>query len=398
MSRLGLIVITALCCALIGNTGLRAQDATPVANLGEAVDPAECRIAPRTAEELFALWSDVDEEDTGLTAAPVPLGQPADAEIVAAITATVREWYACANARDFGRVVAFMSDRLVDSLFSAEDGLTLEFVRSHVGPPTEPKPREEWQRLVAVTDVSVMEDGRVAAFLIEDSPARPPDGPTTELLIFVEERGRWVVDEILEFSEDEASSTPESPASPIAGTTLPGVRGRTYRSPTFGYSLAWDANWTVEFSTTADGQDQLRLWLGSANATFHGLPAGADSTLPADPAACLEAIVNRVAAGDRIDNLVPAPANLSPIGDGPNTAAGVYVGDVTGQSGNTGTIVLFLSCRSLGPDAVLFTTYAVELTRATEMEPLFRALDASVVLPDDSNPGGEPGRDATPTS
>ena len=389
MRRLILTVVAVISLAAAAPSGLLAQEATPATGMGEAVDPALCRVEPRTAEEIFALRAEDAPEgepyaDATLKAAPVPLGEPADAETVAAVTATIREAYACTNAGDFGRFAVLLSDAALGRQIGSVEDVTLEIVQSALA-EIDPRSAADRQRLLAVTDVSVMDDGRVAAFVVDDDPTEPPEGPETEVLIFVEERGRWVVDGILDFTDDEAFAGQEGAATPAA--ELPGVSGRTYRSPTFGYELAWEIFWTVEYSTSANGQDQLRLSNGPVQANFQGSAAGAGTTLPADATACLDAVIRVAAMDARMANFGPAPASVGmPIGGGPNVAAGAYVGDVTNQGGDTTEVALFVSCRSLGPDAVLVTTYAMPRAMASQVEPMLRALDASLVLPDVATP------------
>jgi hypothetical protein len=168
---------------------------------------------------------------------------------------------------------------------------------------------------------------------------------------------------------------------------LPSVTGSSYQSPTYGYAVTWDADWTVVRSTSDEGQDQLVLSQGPIRATFHGVPAGDGTTLPTDPDDCLEAIVERVATDPAIANFGPAPAELGgPIGDDVGAAAGSYVSEVTSQSGNTGEVVYFISCRKLSPTAALITTYTALRSQAEVAVPLFRALDANFVLSGDATP------------
>ncbi len=54
-------------------------------------------------------------------------------------------------------------------------------------------------RLLAVTDVSLRPDGRVAAFAVINDPL-PPPGPETLLLVFAHEEGRWLPDDWVDFS------------------------------------------------------------------------------------------------------------------------------------------------------------------------------------------------------
>ncbi len=118
----------------------------------------------------------------------------------AAITATARELVACSNAGDILRRLALYSD---DRLrFAYPDGPTraLEMIAKS------PLPLAEAERvaLVSVEDVRQLADGRVSARVTVDNPASHSHDPQTAAtasqqevarLIFIQEAGRWRVDE-----------------------------------------------------------------------------------------------------------------------------------------------------------------------------------------------------------
>lgn len=215
------VLLAVILYALIVASSARVmaqQDATPAA--GVAPDPAECQVEPRAADDLIAVWFpggtpiaatpegspadasgtalDVNEDGTPVGAViDVPVGEPADAETIDAVTATVREVFACFNAGDFGRALSLFSDNLVAG-FGPEPGESIEDVRGFL--EAEPTPAPEGQRivLIAVTDVVVMDDGRVGAIVTSNDPTVEPEGMETALVIFVEEDGRWLVDEVIE--------------------------------------------------------------------------------------------------------------------------------------------------------------------------------------------------------
>ena len=218
MPRVLATVVILCALTLVGPARVLAQEATPAPaiSLGEVLDPAECQVEARSADDLLALWyqendagtpvlaTPVADADMELTSVPVPLGEPADAETVEAVTATVREVLACFNAGDFPRALSLFTDPLVQQ-FGPEPGQSPEDAIAFLEATPEPAPREQRVTLLAVTDVSVMADGRVGAFVISDDPSGPPEGVETELIVFVEEGGRWLVDGVAEFTaaEDE---------------------------------------------------------------------------------------------------------------------------------------------------------------------------------------------------
>ncbi len=218
MPRLVALLVMIVALTLIKPSVALAQEATPPAVLGEAIDPAECQVEGRTADELIALWYQENDEGTPVLATPeaaeplgsvpVPLGEPADAETVAGVSATVREVFACFNAGDFGRATALFSENLVRQ-FGPSPEESPEDVRGFLE-AAEPAPEEARIQLLAVTDVAVMEDGRVGAFVVSVDPTVPPEGAETALVVFVEVEDRWVVDEVVEFvpAEEGGEGTP----------------------------------------------------------------------------------------------------------------------------------------------------------------------------------------------
>ena len=79
-----------------------------------------------------------------------------------------------------------------------------------------PRRDEEHVRLVAVTDVSQLDDGRVAALALINEPVLPPQGQETLLVIFVEAEGRLFIDDIVQFSV-----VPVTEGTPASGTPQP---------------------------------------------------------------------------------------------------------------------------------------------------------------------------------
>ena len=127
--------------------------------------------------------------------------------MVATVTATVRESFACLNGGDYLRALSFVSeDRLRAAM--RENPVPVEALRALLEAPPEPLPPAERGTVLAVTDVSVLADGRVGAFV---ASARPGRGPDTAYTVFVREGGRWLVDESIEFldpGDAGAAATP----------------------------------------------------------------------------------------------------------------------------------------------------------------------------------------------
>lgn len=179
----------------------------------DAPGPESCTVAPRTLEEISALANGAPlEEPPNATESE---GEPADEATVAAITATARELVARSNAGDILRRLALYSDNRLR--FAYPDGPT----RALESIAAEPLPLAANERvtLLGVEDARVLDDGRVSARVAVDNPALHSHDPTVAAaaaqqeaarLIFVQENGRWRVDET---RREDA----EPNATPIAG-------------------------------------------------------------------------------------------------------------------------------------------------------------------------------------
>jgi hypothetical protein len=217
--------------ALIGlGTGLvsgpvAAQEemATPEVSEERIVPPEECQVAPRPADEVFALLGLVEGATEAMPAAdrtpvPAPPWVAADPETAAAVEDTTRAWLGCINADDNLRIAALMTDSAIVRFFGG--GLTpdeaIEGARSNLAGTPVPRVEEEHVRLVAVTDASRLQDGRVAAMALINEPVLPPRGQETLLLIFVEAEGRLLIDDIVQFSV-----VPMTEGTPQVGTPQP---------------------------------------------------------------------------------------------------------------------------------------------------------------------------------
>src|SRR5829696_2932394 len=176
----------------------------------DAPGPAECTVTPRTLDEFNTLAqtpAPVEPPDAASAG-----GEPADEAMRAAVTATARELVACSNAGDILRRLALYSD---DRLrFAYPDGPTraLEMIAES------PLPLAEAERvaLVSVDDVRQLPDGRASARVTVDNPASHSHDPQAAAtasqqevarLIFVQEAGRWRVDETRR-EDTQANATP----------------------------------------------------------------------------------------------------------------------------------------------------------------------------------------------
>ena len=211
--------------AALGVARAVAQDATPLATpvaFPFTPDPAECRVAPRSSDEVLPLLTGTPAAGTPpaaaspaagrLSAVPseaqLPAGEPADEATVAGIVATVRELIACNNAGEFTRVLAFYTDDLIRAAFGADPAAAAQVAASFATPP--PAAQVLRTELLDVRGVRVLPDGRVGA-VVED---RDPQRTVVFFLVFVRAGDRWLVDGQVDV---QAAGTPPA-GTPPAGT------------------------------------------------------------------------------------------------------------------------------------------------------------------------------------
>jgi hypothetical protein len=224
MHRFTLIVLVML-VTLLGVTVLSpvavvdAQEASPAARSG-APDPAECTVEPRPAGffEQF-IGTPTTEQEAAMAAAmeatpdpafQMPEGEPADDATVAAVLETVWQLGACINAGDFfGRYAALFTDEYFQREVERFGPLPEEEVAAMAASP-QPLPAEFQVALLAVVEVRMLPDGRVAGLFDIQDPFAGGAGPSRFYWEFVQEDGRWLIDEQIMLGpvESEQIGTP----------------------------------------------------------------------------------------------------------------------------------------------------------------------------------------------
>ena len=184
-----------------------AQEGTPEADDSEnprLVAPSECVSEPRVYDEIASILA-IDGEGVpapAMTQITPPLGEITDIETSISIKEAARHVLACFNAGDIPRAAGLMTDNGVKRAYW---GLTIdqenrELARTRIAAAPEPRAEEALIRLITVTDVSMLPDGRVAAFVILNEPLLPPAGPEALLFVFTNQDGNWLVDDWIDFS------------------------------------------------------------------------------------------------------------------------------------------------------------------------------------------------------
>lgn len=201
MSPRSLVLAAMVALALVVQGAARAQEATPSPDV-PAVE--ECQIAPITPERLHAAFTNMATPPVMATYPSADEGTPADLQTTAGVTQTAREFVACLNARDLGRLLSLATDRYLPVLLSQFGDASEEAILAQMATPAAPYPPEEQTALVEVVDVRVLADGRVVAGVTGDNLGSD-EGASTPLFFFVKVDDRWLIDDVL---EDPSSATP----------------------------------------------------------------------------------------------------------------------------------------------------------------------------------------------
>ena len=193
--------------ALLVTGPVLAQDSTPEADGAEnprLVAPSECVAEPRDFDDIAAILNldGAGVPAPAMTQITPPLGDVADVATTISIKEAARQVLACFNAGDIPRAAGLMTENGVRRAYW---GLTIdaenrELARTRITAQPEPRAEDALVRLITVTDVSVLPDGRIAAFVVLNEPLLPPSGPETLLFVFANQDGRWLVDDWIDFS------------------------------------------------------------------------------------------------------------------------------------------------------------------------------------------------------
>jgi predicted metalloprotease len=169
-----------------------------------------------------------------------------------------------------------------------------------------------------------------------------------------------------------------------------GVRGNSYTSPTFGYSLTWSGEWEVAEETVGeDGTDALKLTNGVSNVWFEGYSG--DQT----PAECLEQSISGFDTNDGIEDFAQLEGEDGPLGgESEGRAWGAYSFKLIAEDEEI-ELAIYLDCRTVEPGAsfVVITQVVAADEFEAEVEPLVELIQSL-----DVSGGGEPPVEATPTT
>lgn len=153
-------------------------------------DPADCKLPSLSEDEVRALVpTPVPTPDVFFLPTALPTGEPVDEATAGAVRGALNNFYACAHAGGPIETIALFSPRFL----SLPDGgrIDLDFSRTIT-----PVPEAERVEIVAVWNIQRLADGRVAATVIL-GPTHEGDQPRTLIFIVAQDRGRWLIDELV---------------------------------------------------------------------------------------------------------------------------------------------------------------------------------------------------------
>lgn len=211
MMRRTFTLITVFLITLTTGPVAGAQDATPVSFAGERMPPGDCHQTPLTANEMAALWYPEGADDAALPleielregmpleTVPAPLGVPADQATKAAVTETIREILACSNAGNPPAAFKLFSVALIRESGPGPTD-TLGDIKAWAESLGEPLAEVDQWQFIAITDISVLPDGRVGALVLNFDTGDGDLEPAVDYVIFVQEDGTWKIDAVADFT------------------------------------------------------------------------------------------------------------------------------------------------------------------------------------------------------
>jgi hypothetical protein len=172
-----------------------SRAATPVSD-----SATTCDVEPRQFEDIALLASTpvAPSDDADSTATQV------DPNIVAAITDTVAQAVACANANDVLRSLALFTDRYVAERFGSDHPDDLGSLEAALSRPPVPAVEDDLLTLVSVEDVALIDKSSVMARVVTENRAQR----FTDELVCALVDGRWLIDSWT--GVDETNATPTS--------------------------------------------------------------------------------------------------------------------------------------------------------------------------------------------
>lgn len=214
--RIRAVLLSLAFAAIVATPAIAQEDPSPNGD--------QCSLEPRTVEEMQAVYGTPAPEGAGeavsmIQATPVdfelPQGTPADKETAAEIVAAIINLTACHNG---GNYLAGLGG-VTDEFLVVQVGLSLydeDFVETMMASPVALD--EERQTVILdIREITMLEDGRVSVLFDYLGPSVPGEGINgieTDLFIFENIDGLWLLDEVVE--NLEGTHGPDDLATPAA--------------------------------------------------------------------------------------------------------------------------------------------------------------------------------------
>lgn len=206
-------ILTTTCGSFGGAVGGSAQSVTELPARSPFPEPRECRIEPRTPQDVISLLNSTPtgEKTTSTQSTMVaeifatiearaqtfalPVGEEADVGTITSVERTLTELYACYNARNVGSAMALLTDDAIRRFPGGKDGFSL-LDQLGVGAP---EPLEQNYRLgyTDTSDVTILPDGRVGALIGTLQPDLTGRTLRADYWYFREVEGRLFVDDVV---------------------------------------------------------------------------------------------------------------------------------------------------------------------------------------------------------
>jgi hypothetical protein len=197
------VLVLMLLLSLEAADSTMAQTGTP-AGYPSAPDPSECVVEPTPIQEIAAiLGTPVAESSDSATPFVPAAGSPADAKTSAAVFATLRQLFACANAGDPLRIASLYTDEFIRDFFG---GVPREDLLDFLATPPQPLTDDQKRVIVRMGEVQLLPDGRAGVVIVLDEP-NDPRREEPDFVILERVEGRWLADEI----DEDASTTSTQP-------------------------------------------------------------------------------------------------------------------------------------------------------------------------------------------
>lgn len=186
-------------------------------------DPSECTVDPRDPQQLMQSTppaASLSTIDLGPETIEWPQGNPASNDEVTAITTTVRQFIACSNADDYGRVLALSTANYLEPQFAELDASARQSAIERAQTPGTPLAEGAQLGIEKIENVEKLDDGRIGAEVTTVDPINHPH-VTTVVLIFAQEDGMWKIDEVRSLSSTAtpaAAGTPQATTWPLTAT------------------------------------------------------------------------------------------------------------------------------------------------------------------------------------